>query len=45
MPTAFPANFDEPLGFAPFPFEPPIPQSPTNGLRFLGKPLEVTPQS
>jgi isoquinoline 1-oxidoreductase beta subunit len=45
MPTTFPVNFNDPLGFAPFPFEPPIPQSPTNGLNYLGRPLKVTPQS
>jgi isoquinoline 1-oxidoreductase beta subunit len=45
MPTTFPVNFNEPLGFAPFPFDPPIPQSPTNGLNYLGNPLKVTPQS
>jgi isoquinoline 1-oxidoreductase beta subunit len=43
--TEFPVNFNEPLWFAPFPFEPSIPQSPTNGLNYLGKPLKVTPQS
>jgi isoquinoline 1-oxidoreductase beta subunit len=32
MPTRFPINHDDPLGFKPLPYEPPIPQSPTNGL-------------
>jgi isoquinoline 1-oxidoreductase beta subunit len=32
MPTNFPINHDEPLGFTPFPTVPPIPQSPTDGL-------------
>jgi isoquinoline 1-oxidoreductase beta subunit len=35
LPTRFPINHDGPLGFTPFPTEPPIPQSPTDGLRFL----------
>jgi isoquinoline 1-oxidoreductase beta subunit len=43
--TEFPVNFHEPLWFTPFPFDPQIPQSPTNGLRYLGRPLAVTPQS
>ncbi|MGQ0467820.1 MAG: molybdopterin cofactor-binding domain-containing protein [Sporichthyaceae bacterium] len=33
MPTEFPINFREPLGFTPKSKTPPIPQSPTNGLR------------
>ncbi|WP_329570705.1 molybdopterin cofactor-binding domain-containing protein [Kitasatospora sp. NBC_01266] len=32
MPTTFPINFTAPLGFVPLPAEPPIPQSPTDGL-------------
>jgi isoquinoline 1-oxidoreductase beta subunit len=32
MPTKFPINHDEPLGFVPLPTTPSIPQSPTNGL-------------
>jgi isoquinoline 1-oxidoreductase subunit beta len=32
MPTSFPINHDQPLGFTPYPTVPPIPQSPTDGL-------------
>ncbi|WP_369241913.1 molybdopterin cofactor-binding domain-containing protein [Streptomyces sp. R21] len=32
MPTAFPVNHGEPLGFEPLPTTPPIPASPTDGL-------------
>ncbi len=32
LPTSFPINHDDPLGFTPLPTVPPIPQSPTNGL-------------
>ena len=32
MPTKFPINHDDPLGFKPLPTTPSIPQSPTNGL-------------
>jgi isoquinoline 1-oxidoreductase subunit beta len=32
MPTSFPINHQQPLGFTPLPTVPPIPQSPTNGL-------------
>jgi isoquinoline 1-oxidoreductase beta subunit len=32
LPTSFPINHDKPLGFAPLPTVPPIPQSPTDGL-------------
>jgi isoquinoline 1-oxidoreductase beta subunit len=32
MPTKFPVNHDEPLGFEALPTTPSIPQSPTNGL-------------
>ncbi len=35
LPTRFPINHDGPLGFTPLPTEPPIPQSPTDGLRHL----------
>jgi isoquinoline 1-oxidoreductase beta subunit len=34
MPTKFPINHDDPLGFVPYPTTPSIPQSPTNGLEF-----------
>ncbi|HWC34012.1 MAG TPA: molybdopterin cofactor-binding domain-containing protein [Mycobacteriales bacterium] len=34
MPTKFPINHDEPLGFQPLPTTPSIPQSPTDGLRY-----------
>jgi isoquinoline 1-oxidoreductase subunit beta len=33
VPTSFPINHDQPLGFTPYPTVPPIPQSPTNGLQ------------
>jgi isoquinoline 1-oxidoreductase beta subunit len=33
MPTEFPVNFHEPLGFTPTSTVPPIPQSPTDGLQ------------
>jgi isoquinoline 1-oxidoreductase beta subunit len=32
VPTVFPINHDQPLGFTPLPTVPPIPQSPTDGL-------------
>jgi isoquinoline 1-oxidoreductase beta subunit len=32
MPTEFPINHSQPLGFTPLPLVPPIPQSPTDGL-------------
>ncbi|MDT4940346.1 MAG: isoquinoline 1-oxidoreductase subunit beta [Pseudonocardiales bacterium] len=32
MPTQFPINHNQPLGFVPLPTVPPIPQSPTDGL-------------
>jgi isoquinoline 1-oxidoreductase beta subunit len=32
MPTEFPINHNQPLGFVPLPLVPPIPQSPTDGL-------------
>ncbi len=32
VPTKFPINHDEPLGFVPLPTVPPIPASPTDGL-------------
>jgi isoquinoline 1-oxidoreductase beta subunit len=34
MPREFPINHRDPLAFTPKPFVPPVPQSPTNGLRF-----------
>jgi isoquinoline 1-oxidoreductase beta subunit len=34
MPTSFPINHDAPLDFTPFPTVPPIPQSPTDGLKY-----------
>jgi isoquinoline 1-oxidoreductase beta subunit len=36
FPTEFPINHKEPLNFVPFPVEPPIPQSPTDGLKLAG---------
>jgi isoquinoline 1-oxidoreductase beta subunit len=32
MPTSFPINHNQPLGFTPYPTVPPIPQSPTHDL-------------
>jgi isoquinoline 1-oxidoreductase subunit beta len=32
LPTAFPINHDEPLGFTPYPTVPPLPESPTDDL-------------
>lgn len=32
MPTSFPINHNNPLPFQPFPTQPPIPQSHTDGL-------------
>jgi isoquinoline 1-oxidoreductase beta subunit len=32
MPTSFPINHGDPLGFEPFPTTPPIPPSPVDGL-------------
>jgi isoquinoline 1-oxidoreductase beta subunit len=32
VPTIFPINYSEPLGFTPYPTSPPIPASPTDGL-------------
>jgi isoquinoline 1-oxidoreductase beta subunit len=32
MPTKFPINHDDPLGFKPYPTTPSIPESPTDGL-------------
>ncbi len=34
VPTSFPINHDDPLGFEPYPRVPPIPQSPTDGLDY-----------
>jgi isoquinoline 1-oxidoreductase beta subunit len=36
LPTSFPINHFEPLGFTPYPTVPPIPQSITNGLAIAG---------
>jgi isoquinoline 1-oxidoreductase beta subunit len=33
VPTSFPINHNQPLGFTPLPTVPPIPQSPTDGLQ------------
>jgi isoquinoline 1-oxidoreductase subunit beta len=33
MPTTFPINHDQPLGFTPYPTVPPVPPSPADGLR------------
>ena len=33
LPTSFPINHNQPLGFTPYPTVPPIPQSPTDGLQ------------
>lgn len=33
MPTSFPINHDQPLGFTPYPYVPSMPASPTNGLQ------------
>lgn len=33
MPTSFPINHNQPLGFTPLPTVPPIPESPTDGLQ------------
>ena len=33
LPTSFPINHNQPLGFEPLPTVPPIPQSPTDGLQ------------
>ena len=33
LPTSFPINHNQPLGFTPLPTVPPIPQSPTDGLQ------------
>ena len=32
VPTSFPINHDQPLGFTPYPSEPSIPEEPTDGL-------------
>jgi isoquinoline 1-oxidoreductase subunit beta len=41
IPTSFPINHFQPLGFTPYPFVPPLPQSPTNGLKLAGQPTKV----
>ncbi len=38
MPTSFPINHNAPLPFTPYPFVPPLPESPTDGLRTAGDP-------
>ncbi|MFZ0040879.1 MAG: molybdopterin cofactor-binding domain-containing protein [Solirubrobacteraceae bacterium] len=38
LPTSFPINHFQPLGFTPYPFVPPLPPSPTNGLKYAGRP-------
>jgi isoquinoline 1-oxidoreductase beta subunit len=35
LPTSFPINHDKPLDFTPFATVPPIPQSPTDGLKYV----------
>jgi isoquinoline 1-oxidoreductase beta subunit len=32
LPTSFPINHDQPLGFTPYPTVPPLPESPTDNL-------------
>jgi isoquinoline 1-oxidoreductase beta subunit len=34
MPTEFPINHNQPLGFTPYPTVPPLPPSPTDGLKY-----------
>jgi isoquinoline 1-oxidoreductase beta subunit len=34
FPTQFPINHRQPLGFTPYPTVPPLPQSPTDGLKY-----------
>jgi isoquinoline 1-oxidoreductase subunit beta len=34
MPTEFPINHNQPLGFEPYPTVPPLPPSPTDGLKY-----------
>jgi isoquinoline 1-oxidoreductase beta subunit len=41
VPTSFPINHFQPLGFTPYPFVPPLPPSPTDGLKFAGQPTKV----
>ena len=41
LPTRFPINHDQPLGFTPYPTVPPLPESPTDGLRLAGKPTAI----
>ena len=40
MPKEFPVNHRDKLGFKPYPAEPPIPASPTNGLRYRDAPKQ-----
>jgi isoquinoline 1-oxidoreductase beta subunit len=44
VPTSFPINHLQPLAFTPYPTVPPIPQSPTDGLKNLGRPLAAPVQ-
>jgi isoquinoline 1-oxidoreductase beta subunit len=37
VPTTFPINHNQPLGFTPYPQVPPLPQSPTDGLKLAGR--------
>jgi len=39
MQTTFPVTYDD-LGFKPYPFEPPIPESPKNGLKYRNAPKQ-----
>jgi isoquinoline 1-oxidoreductase beta subunit len=39
MQTTFPVTYDD-LGFVPYPFEPPIPPSPRNGLKYRKAPKQ-----
>ena len=41
VPTSFPINHFQALGFTPYPFVPPLPQSPTDGLKLAGQPTKV----
>ncbi|HEX4008653.1 MAG TPA: molybdopterin cofactor-binding domain-containing protein [Solirubrobacteraceae bacterium] len=41
IPTSFPINHLAPLGFTPYPFVPPLPESPTDGLKLAGQPTTV----
>jgi isoquinoline 1-oxidoreductase beta subunit len=39
MPTTFPVTYDD-VGFKPYPFEPPVPASPKNGLKYRNAPKQ-----